>query len=327
MDELRTLTTFAQVSQHGSFTEAARHLGMTTAAVSKIIMRLERHLDTRLFKRTTRQLSLTSEGRLFLDKVKAALAQLNQGMDMLREGRHEPAGLVRVLTNAAFGKDHLLPRMAAFLERYPKVDLDIRFDDSQLDLIKEGYDMAIQVRDATEKSYISRRLCDLPLVLVASPAYLARRGIPRSVEDLRRHECITVRLTSGQNAAWEFRRLAPTGRRGTTKMERDHYQPKGRLIVVGQYDAVLDAALAGLGPTVVFAHSVLRYLRSGELKVLLPDYRIKGGGTENTQIYLCYPHREYLPFNVRVLVEYLVESFRDYPEPRLDPAWFAVPQD
>ena len=326
MEDLKSLTSLVRVAQTGSFTAAARQLGMTTPAISKIIARLEKELDTRLFNRTTRQLSLTSQGRLFLERATAALAELDQAVDMLREARHEAAGLVRIATNVAIGKEYILPLLADFMGRYPKVTLEIKFDDGAPDLVREGYDIGIQHWEAGEESYISRPLCAFPLILVASPAYLASRGIPVKPEDLAQHEAVSVRQNSGQVATWQFR-PDPGNRKKALRLRRSElyvHNPRARLIVAEQYDAVINGALLGMGVTVVFAHTVLRYLHSGELKVLLPDYDVTGSGIENNKVFLRYPHREHLPYSVRVLVDFLVAHFRSEENLRFDKHGFAA---
>lgn len=323
MDDLKALKAFRAVSRCGSFTAAARQLGMTTAAVSKSVGRLEKQLDTRLFNRSTRQLSLTDEGRLFLEKVNSALDTLDEGVDRLHEHRRQPAGVISIATATAFGKDHLLARLADFLDRYPRIRLEMRFDDSRIDLIREGYDLSIQFRPPSEQTYIARALCELPMVLVGSPDYLARRGIPGTVAELKEHERVTLRQESGQIAAWQFHRLDRNPGKGDSRLRAERHLPEGRLLLAGQYDAVLDSALAGHGLTVTYADSVLRYLKTGELKILLPDYRITGGGLESTRIYLCYPHKEYLSYNTRTLIDFLVDSFRDFPGLNLRKEWVA----
>ena len=269
MQDLKSITVLVRVAQAGSFTAAARQLGMSTPAVSKIVARLERDLDTRLFNRTTRQLSLTNHGRLFLERARAALGEMDRAVEMLREARHEPAGSVRIATNVAVGKEFLLPVLADFMARYPKVALEIKFDDGRIDLVREGFDIGLQNWEAVgERSYVSRLLCELPLILVASPAYLDKRQVPQTPEDLERHEAVSVRQNSGQVAGWEFTADSPRRRKAPYTI-----YPRARLLVTEQYDAVINAARLGLGVTVVFAHTVLRELQRGELKVLLEKAR------------------------------------------------------
>jgi LysR family transcriptional activator of dmlA len=314
MEDLKSLTALVLVVQTSSFTAAASQMGITAAAVSKIIGRLEKELDTRLLNRTTRQVSLTNHGRLFVEKATAALNQLDQAVDLLRESRNEPAGLVRIATNVAIGKEYILPLLADFMNQYPKVSLEMRFDDRAPDLVREGFDLGIQHWETGEKSFVARHLGDFPMILVASPAYLERKGIPRTPQDLAQHEAVSIKLNSGQLATWEFRldRAKQGNDAGETGKDEVHvHRPKARLLITEQYDAVVNGVLLGLGVTVVFAHCVLRYLRTNELKVLLPDYDIKGAGVENNRVFLRYPHREHLPYSVRVLVDFLSDHFRN----------------
>jgi DNA-binding transcriptional LysR family regulator len=323
MEDMKNLAAFVQVARSGSFTAAAAELGISTPAVSKIISRLEQHLSTRLFTRSTRRVSVTAEGRLFLDRVSRALAQVEEGVDLLREARHEPSGTVRLWTNVAIGKDHLLPMLSDFLNLYPKVALDMRFDDHIPNLIAAEYDLAIHHTSIGGESNVVKRLAELPLVLVGSAAYLARHGVPRSPEDLAAHQCVATRSAASHPTLWEFRRQPP----GKGRSLRVVVEPKGRVAISEQYDAVLNAALCGMGLTVLFAHSVLRYLQSGELKVLLPDWSPHGATIESNIVYLRYPHRTYLPFNVRVLVDFLTERFREPARVEFDPRqWAAKPR-
>ena len=312
MEDMKNLTTLIAVAQTGSLTAAGRQLGMTTSAVSKLVARYEKDLDARLFNRTTRQLSLTNQGRLFLEKAQHALAELAEAVDQLHESRQEAAGLIRIASNVAIGKEYILPLLADFMARHPKVSVEIKFDDGIADLVREGYDIGIQHIEISEQSYISRPLGQFPMILVASPGYLARKGIPRTPADLSAHDAVSVRQNSGQNAAWEFSRVAEGMRKPRSVQPKPFlHVPAARLLVAEQYDAVINGALLGMGITVVFAQTVLPHLRRGELKVLLPDFEVSGVGIENNRLFLRYPHREYQPYSVRLLVDMLVEHFRN----------------
>jgi len=320
MEDMKNLGVFVHVARSGSFTAAAAELGVSTPAVSKVISRLEHRLDTRLFTRSTRRVSITAEGRLFLDKVTLALAQVEEGIDLLREARHEPSGAVRLWTNAAIGKDHVLPMLSKFLDSYPKVTLDVRFDDHIPNLIAAEYDLAIHHTSIGGENNVVKRLAELPLVLVGSATYLARHGVPRSPEDLAAHQCVATRSVANYPTRWQFRRRGS----GKGRSQCIVIEPKGRVAISEQYDAVLNAALCGLGLTVLFAHSVLRYLQSGELKVLLPDWSPHGSALESNNVYLSFPHRKYLPFNVRVLVDFLTERFKEPARIEFDPRHWAA---
>jgi DNA-binding transcriptional LysR family regulator len=322
MDDMRNLVAFVRVARSGSFTAAAAGLGLTTAAVSKIVSRLERQLATRLFTRSTRRLALTTEGLLFLEKVEAALAQLEEAQALLLEKRKEPAGTLRLWTSVAIGKDHVLPMLAEFLELWPKVSVDIRCDDHVPNLIASGYDVAVHHATLGKGTSVIKRLADLPLVLVASPGYLAKHGVPGSPEDLAHHECIGTHSSAVPAARWEFRRV---NGRSSGRSASAVVLPRGRVTIADQYEAVLDAALCGLGATLVFAHSAIRYLESNQLKVLLPDWKpLAGAALETNKVQLWYPNRTYVPYNVRVLVDFLTARFRSQQRLAFDPHRWAA---
>ena len=322
MDDMRNLAAFVRVAHTGTFTGAAADLGLTTAAVSKIISRLESRLSTRLFTRSTRQLALTADGRLFLEKVEEALAKLQEAEELLLEKRKEPSGALRLWTSVAIGKEYVLPMLAEFLEQWPKVSMDIRCDDNVPNLIASRYDVAIHHSSLGTGTSVIKKLAELPVVLVASPAYLKVHGIPRRPEDLAEHECIATHSSAVSAAKWEFkRRHGRSGRAATAVV-----QPRGRVTIADQYDTVLDAALCGLGITLVFAHSAIRYLESGQLKSLLPDWRPYSSETaiETNRVQLWYPNRNYVPYNVRVLIDFLTARFRRQEQFDFDPHEWAA---
>lgn len=309
MDAINDLLPFVQVVKSGSFTSAARRLGVSTTAVSRSVARLEQRLDTRLFNRTTRSMRLTAEGQLFYEHVEAGLAHVDQAVDMVREARQGPVGRIRVSTVTYFGRYFLLPLVPEFLSAFPNVDLEICMNDVMPDLIGEGFDVGIVYGRPKETRYVSRHLYRLPLVLVASPEYLARKGEPTRPQDLTRHDCIVALGHSGERYGWTFRPAAPGhGERSESYV----HHPEGRLVVSKLLDTVVDAALMGLGITVAFVESVLPHLESGRLRVLLPDFRLDDNESKDAEIFLQYPHRKYVSLKVRALVDFLLERFRAY---------------
>jgi DNA-binding transcriptional LysR family regulator len=310
MEDLKNLIPFVQVVKSGSFTAAANRLGISVTAVSKSVASLERILETRLFNRTTRRLHLTAEGQLFFDHVNAGLAQVQMAADLLKDAREGPVGTLRVSTVTYFGRYFLMPLLPDFLAAQPKVDLEISINDAMPDLVEEGFDVGIVHGKPKETRYVSRCLYRLPLVLVASPEYLSRRGEPRTPEELADHDCVVAVRPSGGLSVWNFRPASPRG--GDLASTGHVHHPRGRLMVSKLLDAVVDASLMGLGVTVAFVESVLPHLESGRLRVLLPDYLIEDQGDGDTEIFLQYPHREYVSLKVRAFVDFLVERFRDY---------------
>ncbi|QTQ34698.1 Putative transcriptional regulator, LysR family [Aromatoleum petrolei] len=324
MIPLEYLRAFEQAVRTGSFTAAADRLGISRPAVSKSIAQLEMQLDTRLFNRTTRRLHLTAEGRTYFEKVSAGLAQLDEASELLKESRMGPTGLIRVSSITVFGKYYILPLLPTFFSKYPKVDLEMSFNDGMPDLIGQGLDVGIVRGSKKDSSLISRRLYELhDLFLVASPSYLMAHGVPMTLADLASHQFIRVRLSTGEVPAMEFEAVDEFG----GKADQSHrvlLNPQGRLVVTEHFDAVIDASLAGLGIAISHFGMVASHLAAGELKVVLPDYRIRSLSSETQEIFIRYPHREYLPLKIRVFVDFLTEHFRGTEAAHRDLAQYAV---
>jgi DNA-binding transcriptional LysR family regulator len=306
VQELRNLWYFVQVAEAGSFTAAAARLSLSTAALSKNIARLERRAGVQLFVRTSRALHLTGEGRALLERITPAFTTIENSYGQVRDVGTEPAGIVRLSTVTAYGKHCVLPLMPRFFERYPKIDVIMSFHDGGRGLTRQSFDIRLNWGEQRERDKVSQTLCEMPLILVASPEYLARRGTPRSPQDLANHDCINVALASGSHPHWTFIPRVE-GRR-----ERQHatITPKGRLLVMDELDAVGDAAEAGLGITVSSAENVLTALRAGRLVRVMEDYTVLGQGEMPTEIIIQYPARKSLPLKVRVLVDFLLKELK-----------------
>ena len=308
---LKYLATFIQVTRCGSLTAAAASLGTTTSSVSKALAGLERAVGMRLLRRTTRQVRLTPEGETFLQGAVAALSRIDQTVDRLRETRQQPAGLVRLWASVAVGRDHVLPLLHAFLQRHPQVEVEICFDDHMPELVSSGYDLAVRYGGGVVKSNLVRLLCDLPLMLVASPGWVGEHGLPSHPRELTRQPCVVTRSASGRPTVWVFSpRAGSLAGNGSTRRQPIKLMPSGRVRVVEQYDAVLSAAVVGLGATVVFADSAERHLKSGELIALLPEWKITSSGPESSEVFLCYPGRETPPYRVRALAQFIIQWFQ-----------------
>jgi len=311
MDQYKSFDAFVRVARLGSFTAAAAEMGITTSTVSKLISELESRVETRLLYRSTRQLSLTSEGRDFHQKLSAAMGEIGQAVEALKASRTEPAGKVRLWSTAAIGKDHVVPLLPAFLEAHPKVDVEMRFDDHVPDLVADGYDLAIQHRGIADGAQILRRLCALPLLTVASPDCLARHGQPDHPSAFAELPCVVTSNATDGVGAWDFtRRDDPS--------VQESVQPNGRVSLLEQYEGVIQAALAGLGFTVAYAHSALPYLRSGDLCIALLDWDPVTAGLESNAVFLRYPIRRYEPLQVRALIDHIVDHFNDPAVMQLD---------
>ena len=202
---VRAILSFIQAADHGSFAAAARALGISSAAVSKNVASLEAALGIRLMNRTTRTLNLTEEGLIFLRQARIGLEALELATDSVVAARSAPTGKVRISTSVAFGHEQLAPVLPGLLEKYPGLSAEVDFDDRLIDLVHDGYDMAIRGGTITDSSLVSRRICSLNVVLVASPGYLEAHGVPKRPEDLHRHRLITRKFLGGRIAPWGFK--------------------------------------------------------------------------------------------------------------------------
>lgn len=311
MTHLRYLLPFVQVVKCGGFSAAAERLGVTTPAISRSVAQLERGLGVRLFNRTTRQLHLTSEGRDFFEKINPLIEGINSAAENAKATMEDPKGLVRVAVGATFGRYYLIPVIADFFQQYPDVRLALDLDDDPKGSPEREFDVEIRHGQGNQTSFVSRRLFfEFPVILIASPLYLTRRGVPRSIDDLSHHDCISAGATSRNLANWKLTPIHEQDKAVARKKDGTFTPiPKGRLTVAGQYDSGLIAALHGIGIAPSALPAALPFLESGQLKVVLPDYRIKNVSSADNQMYIQYPHREHLPPKVRVFVEYLLAKF------------------
>lgn len=312
MDVLRNLQLFVQVANHKSFSAAAKHFGLTPSAVSQRIALLEKKLETRLFFRTTRQIRLTTEGKMLFAKAQHALDTVTEATDMLKDSRLEPTGVIRIHTLVHFGRENLIPMLAEFLEKHPKVTVEVTFGDPTVDPGEEGFDIYVTGVTSRRANYVSKRLCRLPVILVASPAYLARSGVPKSLSDLACHNWIRINLPHASVLPIELIATGvKTGRRGDKLPKRFvlHDYPN-RCAVVGHVDAAINAALSGMGITAMTTPTALPFLRAGSLRVVMPQYRL------NTylDVLVEYPHRQYTPRKVRALIDFLVDKVARSPD-------------
>jgi DNA-binding transcriptional LysR family regulator len=296
MAELQHLLSFTQAAAQGSFSAAARVLGLTPAAVSKNVARLEGELGVRLFQRSTRHLRLTEGGEALLQQVDGPLASLQTALSGVRRGGEAPAGTLKVSMGPGFGRHFLVPLLADFLARYPAVVPDWHFDNRQVNIVGEGFDAAIGGGFELPPGVVARELAPVHIVAVASPAYLADRELPRSPQDLAGFDGIV-------------RRSSPTGRiRPWTLRSRraaEQVVPCKPRLVFSDPEAMALAARLGLGVALLPMPFAFGPIRSGELVRLLPGWYSDAG-----PLSLYYPSRRMLPAKTRVFVEFVLERFR-----------------
>lgn len=294
---VRAILSFVEASDAGSFAAAARALGISSAAVSKNVASLEQALGIRLMNRTTRKLSITEEGEVFLKQARIAIEALDTAVDTVVARKMETSGHVRISTSAAFGRDQLIPVLPGLRTRYPALSVEVDFDDRVVDLVKDNYDLAIRGGRIIDSSLISRPVCRLNMVLVASPEYLEIHGTPQVPEDLKRHNLIARRFLGGKQTPWGFRMSDGS----LTTME-----PDSPVVTLSAPEAQIQAAHLGLGIAQVGVHHALESLRTGKLKVVLFGQHDPG----NYELVIQYPHRALIAPRVRATVEYLLAAFK-----------------
>ena len=295
---VRAILSFVEAVDGGSFAAASRALGISAAAVSKNVAGLEQALGVRLMNRTTRTLSLTDEGTLFLKQARIALEALDAAVDVLAEQRVETSGHVRISSSAAFGRDHLMPVLPGLQTRYPALSVEVDFDDRIIDLVRDGYDLALRGGHIADSALVARPVCQLNMVLVASPDYLERQGIPRTPQDLAVHRLIVRRFLAGRVSPWSFRR-------GDGGLITQDLTPA--VLTLSAPEALTQAALQGMGIAQVGVHHAWSYLQSGQLKALLVGQHDPG----HYEMVLQYPHRALMAPRVRVTVDYLLAAFAE----------------
>ena len=287
MDVLQAMRVFSAVADIGSFAKAAERLDLSPASVTRQVAQLEDHLGSRLLNRTTRRLSLTESGSLYLQRCQEVLALIEDAERMVGGQQSVPVGTLRVSAPVSFGSRHLAPALAAYVGRYPAVAVELELNDRQVNLVEEGFDIAIRVAERLDPGLVARRLALARLRLCAAPAYLARRGVPRVPAELHDHDCLLY--TYAAQSVWIFRRAGQTERiavAGSVKANNG--------------DALLAAAAAGLGVILQPDFIVADALHDGRLVTLLDDYDCGGAG-----IYAVYPSRRHLPLKVRSFIDFL----------------------
>jgi len=295
MDQLTALRVFRQVVERGSFADAARHMRLSPAAISKNIGELEAHLNVRLLNRTTRRMSLTEAGTRYFEQVARILDDLAEADHSLGPLQQMPHGLLRVSAPMTFTLTRLSRAIVGFLARYPDLTLDLQLEDRRVDIVKEGFDLAIRGTDRLEdSSLIARKLMSLRHVVCGSPAYFEHAGHPRTPEDLRSHNCLQFTL-SGHASEWDFTREGRTVR----------VPVRGRYKVTSSL-AVRDALLAGFGLSLIPRLYVEDDIAQGRLATVLDDWT-----PVETSVYAVYPSRQYVLPKVRAFVDFLVEETRE----------------
>jgi LysR family transcriptional regulator for bpeEF and oprC len=298
MDRLQAMQVFTRVVDSNSFSRAADTLEMPRASVSTIIQNLEAFLGVRLLQRTTRRLNLTPDGAAYYERCVRILADIDETEALFHEGSKKPRGRLRIDMPPSLGRLMLIPSLHEFRERYPDIELVIGMGDKPVDLIQEGVDCVLRVGTLQDSSLVARRIGVFQGVTCASPAYLARHGEPHTLDDLQNHTAVNYFSSrTGRVIDMDF---MVNGKASEIKIPST--------IAVNDAEAYLSCGVDGYGLIQPARFMALPYLRSGELKEVLPQWK-----PQPMPISAVYPHNRHLSSKVRVFVEWVAEMFERCP--------------
>lgn len=292
-DVLALFQTFIRVVEAGSFTAVATERNSSQPTISRQIAALEEHLGCLLFQRTTRSLTLTDDGRVFYEHARRTVEAAREAESVVGRRRSKPSGTLRMSSAVVLGRLHVIPRLPRFMARYPDIMIDLLMNDGFSDLVEEGIDLSIRVGVISDSNLIARRIGTTRRVVVATPDYIARKGLPLTPEDLRQHDCIVYsRLATGEN--WSF--SGPGGAVTVPIRGRFH---------ANNTEGVRAAILQGLGVGYVPVwHFTDREIEDGRLTVLLRDFE-----PPQQPISAVYPSRRFLALKVRAMIDFLDAEF------------------
>ncbi len=294
MENLAALRLFVSAAQFGNFSAVGRREGLAPSSVSRQISALEGDIGVRLFNRTTRKLSLTEAGALFLGRCERILAELDEARSAVATLAERPSGLLRVTAPTTFALRHIAPLVAEFSDQYPRIQISLSAAEHVVDLVASGFDLAIRFGHLTDSSLKARRLAETGSFVCASPLYLKRFGVPSSPQELRGHRCLSFRLAPGENT-WKFK----------TASGIDHVRVGGPL-QSDSADVLLKAAECGAGIVLLPTWMVGEPVRAGHLQQILGDFPIEPVASPIHALFADTPH---LAPKVRVFVDFLVEAF------------------
>jgi DNA-binding transcriptional LysR family regulator len=294
MDTLQNMRVFVRVVEAGSFTGAAQHLNTTTAYASRAVSDLEAHLRTRLLNRTTRRIALTEAGERYLQRCEQILAYVDQAEAEAGDAHARPSGRLRVHAMTSFGQHYVVPAVGEYQARYPDVSVELTLAHRTPDLLDEGYDVALVLAvQLSDSGLVSQRIGSAFSIACASPAYLEKRGVPKTPADLKQHTCLQMVTPVFPADAWTFD--GPNGQE-TFELGQSPFQ-------VNVAEALAVAVREGMGIGLVPIYSAMSGLKSGELVWVLPEYM-----SQEMSIFALYPSRQYLDAKIRTWVEYLRET-------------------
>jgi LysR family transcriptional regulator for bpeEF and oprC len=298
MNKLQAMEVFVQVVDAGSFTRAADLLQLPKATVSTLVQSLEASLSAKLLHRTTRQVTVTTDGAAYYERCLRILSDVRDAEESLSRTRLSPSGRLRVDVPTGLASEILIPALPGFFERYPDIQMELGSTDRPVDLVEEGVDCAVRGGELYDVNLIARRVGIINFVTAASPDYLARYGTPRHPDDLTRHRCVNYfSAKSGKVFDWDFKR-------GDEKIV---IQMPG-VIALNDSNAYVHAGLAGLGVIQMTDYLLDQHVASGRMVQLLADWT-----SEPVPVHIVYPQNRHLSAKVRVFVEWVAELFANHP--------------
>lgn len=284
---------FSLLARRGSFSATARELDVTTPAISKRLAQMEARLGVQLLNRTTRRISLTAEGEIYLGHARRILAEIDDMEQLVSSALAAPKGLLRVNATLGFGRSHIAPLISGFAKLHPDVQVQLQLSVNPPPVSEDTFDVCVRFGEPPDARVIARKLAPNRRLLCAAPAYLARQGTPKMPHDLAQHNCLGIRQGDEAYGTW---RLSSGKRTETVKVRGNLSTSDGEIAV--------NWALAGHGIVMRAEWDVARYLRSGRLRQVLENYQ-----TPPADIYAVYPQRHQVSARVRVFVDYLGQHF------------------
>lgn len=284
---------FVTLAKKGSLSAAAREFDITPPAATKRLAQMEQRLGVRLLNRTTRSLSLTPEGEVYLARAGAILAAVRDMDESVAGSRGAPRGLLRINATLGFGRTTIAPLISLFARRYPDLEVQLQLTDRPINLVEEAFDLGIRFGELPDTRLSARRIMSNRRFLCASPAYLAQHGRPRAPADLAAHRCILHRQNDESHGIW---RLTRNRRTDTVKV--------GGSLSSNDGDVVLGWALDGHGILARSEWDLAKYLETGRLQVVLPEYKLPAA-----DLFVYYPSREHQAARVRAFIDFLAERF------------------
>ena len=292
MNNYRAMAVFVQVVDSGSFSAAAGILGITKSAVSQQVTLLEKDVGARLLQRTTRRLNLTEAGEIYLAGCRQMVEAAETANQQVGQFSKEPSGTLRITCSHTFGANQLVPLLAPFMELYPKLSLFIDGSDQAINLVEEGIDLALRFGHLTESSLVVRKICELPLLLVAAPSYLKQHGVPQVPAELVNHQWVAYTQLA---QPYQLNLLGAQGQQQKVRLY-------GRACS-NSHASTREMVISGMGVGRFFRKDIVRELEEGRLVQVLSDYRLEPVG-----LHAVYPHRAYVPLKVRTVIDYLIKN-------------------